>query len=325
MKVSDLLVSRAENWRELDRLCQIAKGRSQRKLSSETVVRLGRLYRDACADLALADAYQFPPGTVAYLHQLVGQSHNQLYRSRTFQFGRWSHELLVAVPRRLYSDVYLRLAFCIFWGLFILSAALAYRSPEFAEHVVTKEKLAEVEDMYSTPVQTKVLEDPTSAGTAMVGFYIWNNVGIGLRCFAFGLVYGIGGLFATVFNAAFLGAMFGHMATTPQRDNFFEFVTAHGPLELTAVVLSAAAGMRLGFSLLNTGGLTRIASLRRAGVQTMPIMGVTIVMFALAALVEGLLSPSPAPYWVKASVAIGSGGMLLFYIIGLGYPGEARS
>jgi uncharacterized membrane protein SpoIIM required for sporulation len=313
MKVSDLLISRAENWRELDRLCQIAKGRSQRKLSPETVVRLGRLYRAACADLALADAYQFPPGTVAYLHQLVGQAHNQLYRSRTFQFGRWSHEILVTVPRRLFSDFYLRLAFCIFWGLFILSAALAYRSPEFAEHVVSKEMLAEVEDMYSTAMRNNAIGDPTSAASSRVGMYILHNGSIGLRCFAFGLVYGIGGLFATVFNAAFLGAMFGHMATTPQRDNFFEFVTAHGPLELTAIVLSAAAGMRLGFSLLNTGGLTRIASLRRAGVQTMPIMGVAIVIFALAALVEGLLSPSPAPYWVKASVAIG-----------LGYPGEER-
>ena len=51
-----------------------------------------------------------------------------------------------------------------------------------------------------------------------------------------------------------LGAAFGHMGTVEQRDNFFQFVTAHGPFELTAIVLSAAAGMRLGFSLVDTHG-----------------------------------------------------------------------
>jgi hypothetical protein len=90
----------------------------------------------------------------------------------------------------------------------------------------------------------------------MAGFYINHNTGIGLRCFAFGLFFGIGGLFAVVFNAASLGTTFGHMARVPQSENFYEFVTAHSPFEFTAIVLSAAAGMRLGFSVVQTNGLT---------------------------------------------------------------------
>jgi uncharacterized membrane protein SpoIIM required for sporulation len=156
--------------------------------------------------------------------------------------------------------------------------------------------------------------------SGMAGFYIFNNTSIGLRCFAFGMLFGIGGLYITVFNASFLGAAFGHMATVPQGDNFFHFITAHGPLELTAIVLSAAAGMRLGFSLIDTRGLARMASLRRAAKEAMPTMGAAMVMFLLAALIEGFLSPSAAPYWIKATVAVLSAGLLVFYFVVLGYP-----
>ena len=44
---------------------------------------------DRLPDLALADAYQLPPTTVEYLHQLVGRAHNQMYRGRGFNFAAW--------------------------------------------------------------------------------------------------------------------------------------------------------------------------------------------------------------------------------------------
>lgn len=311
MKVSDLLESRRENWRELEHLCLQCEGRSRRKIEPATVTRFGSLYRAVCADLALADAYQLPPGTVHYLHRLVGRAHNLLYRSRTFSLSSWSHQMLVEVPQRLFADNCLRLAFCVFWGIFLLSCFMAYRVPDYAEQVVGKEQLMSLEESYAQSPQVHGM---------MAGFYIYHNIGIGLRCFAFGLLFGVGGLYVTVYNAALLGAMFGHMANTPHRERFFQFVTAHGPFELTAIVLAAAAGMRLGFALVNTGGLTRLASLRRATEGAMPALAAAMIMFALAAMIEGYLSPSPAPYWIKATVAVLSAGMLMFYFVILGYP-----
>jgi uncharacterized membrane protein SpoIIM required for sporulation len=78
--------------------------------------------------------------------------------------------------------------------------------------------------------------------------------------------------------------------------------------------------MRLGFSLIDTHGIKRSHSLRRAGEETMPVMSAAIIMFLLAALIEGFLSPSAAPYWVKALVAVLSTGLLMVYFVGLGYP-----
>ncbi|MBN2476850.1 MAG: stage II sporulation protein M [Pirellulales bacterium] len=318
MKVADLLETRRENWRELEQLCTLLEGPSRRKAPAPAIARFSVLYRTACADLALADAYQLPPSTVHYLHQLVGRAHNQLYRTRTFDMTTWLHELFVRVPRRLFGDNCLRLAFVVFWGVFLLSAITAYHSPEFAERVMGASMMGQLEENFSEPITGRRAD----IGGGMAGFYVYNNTGIGLRCFAFGLLFGIGGLYVTVFNAAAIGAAFGHMGTVPEPQHFFHFVTAHGPFELTAVVLSAAAGMRLGFSLVDTRGYTRTASLRRAADETMPTMGAAMVMFFLAALIEGFLSPSGAPYSLKAAVAVLSAGMLMFYFVILGYPRE---
>jgi uncharacterized membrane protein SpoIIM required for sporulation len=321
MKVSALLEARQPQWRELEQLCARAAGRSRRAIPPDYATRLAARYRAACADLALADAYQFPPATIQYLHQLVGRAHNQLYRARIFRWRQWWREMFVRTPRRLFSDNCLRLALLIFWGVFALSGALSYANPEFGQTVMGKEETTSLESQFAIPIHDR---DPND-DSAMAGFYIWNNPSIGLRCFAFGLFFGVGGLFATVYNAAVFGAACGYMATTPHQDNFFTFVTAHGPLELTAIVFCAAAGMRLGFSLVSTHGMGRIASLRQAGEDCMPVACAAVVMFLLAAGIEGFLSPSAAPYWIKAAVAVASALMIVFYVLVLGYWGNDRA
>lgn len=315
MKVALLLERRREQWRNLEQLCQEMERRSARRIGGPAISRFASLYRAACADLALADAYQLPPDTVEYLHQLVGRAHNQLYRSQTFRWRAWGQTMFVELPGRLLRDRALWLAFAIFWGIFGLSLLLAFTSRKYAQEALGEVTMAHFKDMYSRPVQDR---DANSSGT-MTGFYVMNNAGIGLRCFAAGLLLGVGGLFAVVFNAVQLGAVFGYMLTTDERTNFLQFVTAHGPFELTAIVLSAAAGMRLGFSLVATEGLSRMASLRRAAVEAMPVIGSAVVLFCLAALIEGFVSPSSAPYAAKAAVAVLSTAMLLFYVVGLGY------
>jgi uncharacterized membrane protein SpoIIM required for sporulation len=314
MKVSDLLETRWANWRELDRLCTVLAGPWGKAVRPEMVTRMAALYRGACADLALADAYQLPPGTIDYLHRLVGKAHNQLYRSRKFTYASWLEEILVAVPQRLFGDNCLRLAFCIFWGMFLLAACLAYHQPGYAESVCSKDELMRLDEDFSRP--------PEEAGFngVRLGFYIFNNPAIGLQCFGGGLLLGVGGLFVTASNASLLGAMFGYMARGPHSENFAHFVTAHAPLELTAIVLSAAAGMRLGFSIIDTKGMTRSASLLASARETLPVALAAMLMFFLAAMIEAFLSPSAAPYPVKVTVAAVSAGALAFYFVILGYP-----
>lgn len=320
MKVAELLTERRENWRELEAVCVQLESRRKRRLGAQAIARFASLYRGACADLALADAYNLPPNTVGYLHQLVGRAHNQLYRARSFQFSTWTHELLVALPQRLYHDNCLRLAFVVFWGFFVATMFMSYVSPNFAETIWTKEGLNEMEEMHSQSVSGNGI----NAGSASVGNYVRHNTSIGLQCFAFGLLLGVGGLLVTISNGILLGSVFGYMATTSVRDNFFQFVTAHGPFELTAIVICSAAGMRMGFAIIDTHGLTRYDSLRLATREAMPTVVLGMIMFFLAACIEGLISPSQLPYAFKAAIAVLSSAILVFYFVLLGNPQGQR-
>jgi uncharacterized membrane protein SpoIIM required for sporulation len=332
VKVSQLLEARRKNWQELEALCDQVGTRTRKGMGPELLSRYSSLYRSACADLALADAYQLPPNTVQFLHRLVGRAHNQLYRTHKFQWSRWAEILLYDVPQTIFNDRCVQFAFLLFWGLFITSAAVAYSEsywPEYAEAICSREALDGIESRYKQGLGTQL--DFQIGGS---GKYIQHNTGIGLQCFAYGLLV-IPGIVVTAFNASWLGAIFGYMAR-PDVDqdaanNFFEFVTAHGPFELTAIVLSAGAGLRLGWAWIYTDGLTRIASLQKTAREAMPIMGAAMTLFFGAAMIEGFLSPTNGGISIagntlisglvlKRTVAVVCSLLMMFYFVLLGVP-----
>ncbi|MBT3890657.1 MAG: stage II sporulation protein M [Planctomycetaceae bacterium] len=320
MKVADLLAQRQHQWQELEELCDAVNWKSAKRLGAERLSNFAALYRSVCADLALADSYNLPPDTVEYLHRLVGRAHSRLYRTRRFQFTAWIMVLTFDAPRQILLDRYFWFMFIFFYGTFLLSAFLAFEDtyfPDYHTQIVGEEALLSLEAMYTNPIGST--ESGMGLKSDMAGFYINHNTGIGLVCFVTGILI-IPGIVTTLFNAAFLGAIFGYMARpdVPMTDNFFEFVTAHGPFELTAIVLAAAGGLRLGLSWVNTKGLTRKASLQKAGRRCIPVIGLSILFFFFAAIIEGFISPSDLPYSFKAAVSISSALFIVFYILVLG-------
>ena len=325
MNVAKLLESRRKHWTELEKLCEAMEFRGRTDALSvhhrgaAGVARFSSLYRAACADLALADAYQLPPTTVAYLHRLVARAHNQLYRTQAPAPGGWARVLFEEAPQRIFADGCVRVATFVFFGLFALSmmmGAAEEQFPDFAEQVCGTKMLEGTQDSFQEPLAVSPEEY-----SARAAFYIKHNTGIGLQCFAYGILL-IPCLFTLAYNAIVLGATFGYMSRPGMdgAENFFEFVTAHGPFELTAIALSAGAGLRLGMGLFYTNGLSRTESVRESGKQAVPIMAASAMLFILAAFTEGFLSPSGAPYILKAAWSIISSALITLYFVILGFP-----
>ncbi len=320
MKAVERLEKRKSNWNRLE--VMVTEFATSRSFTPNQVMRFTALYRSVCADLALADAYELPPGTVAYLHRLVARAHHQLYRAKGFRMRTWGKLLLEDVPRRVFHDRCVQFCFVFFWGLFLLSGYMAYRSdlfPNYVEETLGEGAISQLENNFSEPLG----DQPFSARFFMAAFYIQHNTTIGLKSFASALLL-VPGLLVLKFNAVALGASFGYMARpdTPGTDNFFEFVTAHGPFELTAIVLAAGAGLKLGYAWIRTNGYSRIDSLKHQVKESMPIMGSSMLLFFGAAMIEGFLSPSVLPYVVKGGVAIVTSLMLVTYFIVLGMRPE---
>ncbi len=319
---------RRDQWLQLEQM--LAKLNSQRlkNVRGAELGELSDLYRSACADLAMADQYRFSPDTVAYLHGLVARAHNSIYRSRSFQLQFWWDIAFRQAPQQIFRDHCVHICGLLFFGLFSLSAVLALNEqsfPGFAERVLGSQQIEQMEQSFtSVDFESPDYSSSIDQNIAMVAFYIQHNTGIGLQCFSMGPLI-IPGLYMTALNGTVLGASFGYMARggTPGGNNFLEFVTAHGAFELTAIALAAAAGLRIGFGWLFTGGLTRMASLQRRAVEAVPVMSVSGVLFFLAALTEGLLSPTSVPYLFKAAWGVASSLALVYYFVVLGYPTES--
>ena len=314
MKAAEIIKARRPDWKALE--ADIAWCRDPRKRKDAArLAAFAQRYRAVCGDLSLAKSMRFPSTTTSYLHELVADAHLQLYRSEKFRIRNWVQTILFEVPRRIVRDPCFWISLAVFWGLFLGSLVGAMLNDGFAEATVGDSTLRQVELMYSEPVERSTLDGKTGN---MTGFYIFNNAGIGLRCFASGIILGVGSLVTLAFNAVFLGTLFGYMMKSSSSDNFITFVTAHGPFELTAVVLSAAAGLRLGWAIIDTKGQTRMQSLHRTSAQALEVAAVATVLFLLAAYIEGYVSPSELPYAFKAVIAVVSTLLLIGYLFGLG-------
>ena len=321
-KSADRLIERRQQWTRLEQILGQIEGRRLRGARPEVLMELSDLHRSACADLAMAEQYRLSPETVHYLHGLVGRTHNAIYRSRRFQYQYWANLLFDEAPKQIFQDRCVHVAAILFFGLFALSAMVAWNEDAFpgvAERILGAEQIEAMEGMY----RDVEFDANPQQRLLMVGFYIQHNTGIGLSCFATGPLI-LPGLWTTAYNATVLGTVFGYMSrpATEGGDNLLHFVTAHGAFELTAIALAAAAGLRIGMGWLFTGGLTRLASLRVHAKRALPIMAASGVLFVLAAFTEGIISPSGIPYLWKALYGIGSSTLLMFYFVVLGYPSE---
>ena len=176
----------------------------------------------------------------------------------------------------------------------------ALRSLEFATSVLPANVLEQAAANYSTGFEAGRSE---GLDASMAGFYVYNNVGIAFRCFSTGILFGTGSLFFLVYNGLMIGTMIGHVAQAGYAGNILTFMCGHGTFELTAILISGQAGLRMGYALVATEGYTRIGSLQRHAPELARLMLGAGMMLLIAAAIEGFWSPSSVPAPIKWLVA----------------------
>ncbi|GAA2241963.1 stage II sporulation protein M [Herbiconiux moechotypicola] len=147
---------------------------------------------------------------------------------------------------------------------------------------------------------------------------VWtNNAWIAAQCVAFGIlgVYVPAVLFQ---NAQNIGVSAGVMFSTGNGDVFFQYILPHGLLELTAVFVAAAAGLRIFWAWVAPGALTRTRSLAENGRSLFTVaLGLVLVLF-VSGIIEGFVTPAPWPWWLKIGIGALALGAFLAYMIVLG-------
>jgi uncharacterized membrane protein SpoIIM required for sporulation len=246
-------------------------------------------YRQVLHDHALADS-RFP-GTAA-ARRLQGLAVEGTRRLTGDRGGRTG---LVGFFARTFPRAFQRqlgligIALALFllamaWGL-----ALTILRPALGVSLLGAKAVHGLEEghLWTESLVTTVPPAFASSGIAT------NNLSVALTAWSGGLLAGIGSLYAILLNGLMLGATFGVTLHYSMAGELLEFVAAHGPLEITLILVAAAAGLGLGRALVAAGDRPRSAALRDAGRDALAVLLGCLPWFLLLAAVETLISPSP--------------------------------
>jgi uncharacterized membrane protein SpoIIM required for sporulation len=296
----DFVAERRRDWDELEHL--LGGGRRLDRLAPASISRAGALYRAVCADLMRAQGAGYGPDVVALLDGLAARGHNALYSAPPYRWRAAFELFAYEFPRTLrkYSRFCL-LATVLFVLPYLLGFFAARASRPFALHVLP-EAMAEMMEKSYAEGFNKGRSEGQDAG--MAGFYVYNNIGIAFRCFATGILLGLGSGFFLIYNGLIIGVVTGLVSRAGHGLNLLTFTCGHSSFELSAIVISGAAGMVMGYALVDTGGLTRWASVRRRARDLATLVLGCAGLLLVAALIEGFWSPSGVPAPVKWGVAL---------------------
>jgi uncharacterized membrane protein SpoIIM required for sporulation len=298
--------TRGARWAELEDLVERAGGKPER-LGPDGVRRLGRIYRATAADLALARrAFPGDP-VVPRLERLTVAARQAVYAERSRRlspvrfFARDYWRRVRERPRLLLAAALLMIVPGVLGGLW------AGEDPGAAIGLVPDDFLPTVE----SPGGDRGLSGAESG--VFSSSVLTNNIQVAFMALAAGIAAGVGTVLVLLQNGLVLGVVFGLTIENGQGVPLVEQVASHGVLELSCIVVAAAAGLRVGEAILRPGRRKRGDALveeARGAVET--VLG-TAPWLVVAGVVEGFVSPRGIG-WV-AAVAIGLALGALFWAL----------
>jgi uncharacterized membrane protein SpoIIM required for sporulation len=276
---------------------------------------LAQHYLGLCQQLAIAKERMYDSALLDRLNHRVLDLYRELYRYRAesrFNFYAFvKRDFPLAIYRHRY---FVLVAFLLLLVPGLITGAWTYFDDEAIYSVLDSSQVRQMERSYDPETGKIGREREADSDIFMFGFYIQNNISIAFRCFAGGLLLGIGTLFVLLFNGMFMGGIAGHLTRLDYVDTFYPFVVGHGAFELTAIVFSGAAGLRLGYAILNPGQLSRLDGLRQAGREVVPMLYGIVLMLIIAALLEAFWSSSSSlSIAIKYSVGALLWSLVLLY------------
>ena len=306
MNLDRFHATRGARWSELEDLVKRAGGKPER-LGPDGVRRIGRLYRATAADLALARRTFPGDPVVARLERLTVAARQAVYAERSRRlspirfFSRDYWRRVRERPRLLLLAALLMIVPGVLGGLW------AGEDPGAAIGLVPEAFLPTVE----SPGGDRGLSGAESGVFSSSVFT--NNIQVAFMALAAGIALGLGTVLVLLYNGLILGVVFGLTIENGQGVPLVEQVASHGILELSCIVVAAAAGLRLGEAILRPGRRKRGDALvdeARGAVET--VLG-TAPWLVLAGFVEGFVSPRGIG-WV-AAVAVGASLAAIFWTL----------
>jgi uncharacterized membrane protein SpoIIM required for sporulation len=301
MNEQGFVTRREDDWSRLEKLCSVAESHPTRLSSAETKEFL-RLYRLASTDLSIIRAKSTNPALTDSLNELVGRAYGVLYQAPRKPILKAVYQGLVTIAqtvRRRRAFVFASITL-FFVGVFG-SALLLTFSPDTRSFFVPPGMESSFEMWKTGHFPDRTSNDSFGAW----GMYASNNPLVAIMTGSIGAgTFGIASTVLILRNGAEVGALAHEVAPLGHLDFLLSSISPHGVPEISGLFMSGAAGLLLGYALINPGRRTRGDSLREVGPDAITLLGTSVLLMLIAAPIEGFFSFNPAvPGWLKLCVA----------------------
>lgn len=318
MDIDRFLDANQPSWERFAALCARAD-RGVRKLSAEDVDELVRLYQRTSAHLSYARTYYGDPALIARLTALVGRGNAIVYGSRTRSLRSLAQFFTETFPAAVWDARW-----------FVLVSAVLFFVPATAMGVWIAHSRRAVEATGSPALRQAYLSHdfaayyrsrPSAEFAAQVQT---NNIRVAFQAFAGGIVGCVLTIVVLAQNGIGVGQAAGLFAAAGRQQEFYGLILPHGLLEISSIIVAGAAGLRLGWSLIEPGDLPRAEALAQEGRRSVAIVAGLVVTFIVAGTIEGFVTGSALPTAVRIGIGIVAESTFVLYVVVLGRAGAAR-
>jgi uncharacterized membrane protein SpoIIM required for sporulation len=306
------VLAHAHEWQRLEELAH------RRRLTGAESDELVERYQLVATHLSVVRTSAPDASLVAHLSSVLSRARNRAAGSRVASWSGVAAFFTERFPAALYRLRWWWLG-CLAANVVVTAVMLLWLldNPQVEQSLMSP---AEVDQLVNNDFENYYSEYAASH----FAFQVWvNNAWVSALCLALGIlglpvVYL---LFQNILNLAVIGSV---MHRHDHGQHFWGLLLPHGLLELTAVFVAGGVGLRLFWSWIEPGPLTRSQSIAREGRTAGTVaMGLVLVLL-VSGLIEGFVTPSGLPTSVRLAIGVLAEAAFLAYVFVLGRQAAAR-
>jgi uncharacterized membrane protein SpoIIM required for sporulation len=307
--VDAFVAAHSAEWSRLEQLVN----RGTRRLNGAEIDELVELYQRTATHLSAVRSASPEPALIGRLSSLVARGRAAVTGGTAPMWRDVARFAAVSFPATAYRMRWWWLGSALISTLVSLVLAIwVVRDPSVQASLLSPEQIRQLVDHDFANYYTE-----HAAGA--FAFQVWvNNAWVSAQALIFGILLGIPTLLVLWNNQLNLGVSAGLMFAHGKGAIFFGLILPHGLLELTAVYLASAAGLRLGWTIIDPGPRRRAQALAEEGRAAMSIALGLVGVLAVSGAIEGFVTGHVHTTWLRIAIGVAAEAAFLTYVIVFG-------
>jgi uncharacterized membrane protein SpoIIM required for sporulation len=291
LKSAEFRREREATWQELESVIERVERGGSDVLAPREMARLPVLYRATLSSLSVAKSISLDRNVVDYLEALSARAFLCVYAERMSLGAAIQRFFVSGFPASVRAaQWHVLFAAGIFIGGIVWGLLLTLNQPDYFYTLMPDALSQGRSPSASTAELRAVLYDRPALSetlTAFAAFLFTHNTLVGFLAFALGIVFGLPTAILLLYNGLMVGALGALYESRGLGIEFWGWISIHGMTEQLAILLCGGAGFSLAGAVIFPGRHSRLTNLAERGRQAAVMILGAMILFLIAALLEG--------------------------------------